>query len=668
MIDTQNMKITKFMFLVLAACGILALMPLSAAAATPVPHAPPVINITVEGKRLEMPVPPAIVENRLLVGARFVAEAVGAEVGWNPATRQVTITRRSDMVIITLNKKEALVNGKTVVMEVPAQVVSDRTLVPLRFIAEALGGAAEWDQQTRTANILRKPTAVTDMKYIRDVGKTRLELSLSEPLLQVSPVETPEKAVLLDLYPAVITADKPFLILLDSLMRSAVLSVDGRTVRLNAQLWHQPTARQYLSPDGMTLTVEFAHTITGINHTVDGRVPIVSIASNGRLNYSTLELSDPSRLVFDLAGVRLGKEIPTTVDINQTPVSRIRAGQFSAAPEIARVVLDLVKSHPPEIVSTDLGIQLKFIPQVDVIKADKLQGKTRLTLPFSLPVDSLVTWAADRKQIQVHIPQGRSVMKESLIKVADGTIDTVEVADGPLPNSMVITVSLPYYLGHTVVSKSGDASVIIDIISSPVYGKRIWVDAGHGKIPGGKDDPGAIGATTKVKEKDLNLWIAQELKKQLEGAGAVVLMTRTGDEGIDFTERPDLVNKQRPPVDLFLSIHHNSTTNSTTRGTETYYWTTNPKSKILAEKIHPQLLKALGFPDRKVRQESFLVIQKTTMPAVLLELGYLSNPVEEKLIAEPGVAVRTYPGKVAAAITAGIFDYFWQEIRPAGTN
>ncbi|HWH68184.1 MAG TPA: N-acetylmuramoyl-L-alanine amidase, partial [Candidatus Sulfotelmatobacter sp.] len=235
-------------------------------------------------------------------------------------------------------------------------------------------------------------------------------------------------------------------------------------------------------------------------------------------------------------------------------------------------------------------------------------------------------------------------------------------------NASLITIALPYYFGHTVVSKNGDSSIVVDLITSPVYGKRIWIDAGHGRIPGAKDDPGSIGKTYGTLEKTVNLQVALELQRKLQAAGATVYMTRTGDEGLDFTQRPALVNAVKPAIDLFVSIHHNSASDLKVRGIETYYWTTNPKSRTAAQKIHPALVKGLGFPDRNVRQDSFYVIKETKAPAVLLELGYLSNAAEEKAIAEPGVVAKTYPAKAAEAIKNGILDYFTQEIKPAAAN
>lgn len=656
MIETQNMKLTKIALTVLALCAAL----VTARTATAAELAD--VTVTVEGKPLATSVPPVIVEGRTLVGVRAIGEAVGGSVHWDPAKRQATVSRRSDVVVLTVGQLEASVNGKAVTLDVPPQIVESRTMVPLRFIAEALGGTVEWTGSTRTANILRKPTAITAMRYTRDVGKSSLVLTLSEPLNSITPVKAETASVVLDLYPAVIQTPEPSRVIYDSLIRSFVLQPEGRTVRLSAHLWNVPAHKRIISDDGMTITLEFAHTVTGIFAQLDGRIPVINIAANGKLNYSTLSLSSPSRLVVDLAGARLQPDVPGTLEVGQALVSRVRSAQFT--PEAVRVVLDLAKTHTAEIITTDLGLQLRFLPEVREVKRDPLPGKTRLTFPFSLPVDATLTLSQDRKQIQIEVPQSSSAVLTPTQTLNDGTINTVTVGPGAARSSTLITISLPYYLGHSLVSKPGDANVVLDVISSPVYGRRIWIDAGHGKIPGGKNDPGTIGTTYQTRETDVNLAVSLEVQKRLEAAGAVVFMTRTGEEGIDFNDRPKLVNKQQPPVDLFVSVHHNSTTSASIRGTETYYYT--PQSKTAADLIHARIVKALGFPDRKVRVETFVVIKETRVPAVLLELGYLSNAAEEKAIAEPGVVNKTYPGKAAAGIIQGIFDYFTQQQRSAG--
>ncbi|HYF91579.1 MAG TPA: N-acetylmuramoyl-L-alanine amidase family protein [Symbiobacteriaceae bacterium] len=660
MIEIPNIKFPKIIFLMLLITLMVSLWPTSVRANAPAP-----VNVTVEGKPLEMSVPPIIMEDRTMVGVRFVGEAVGGTLTWDPVTRQVTVTRGADTVILRVGQKQALINGKAEELPVAPQIVDDRTMVPLRFIAEALGGTVEWNDSTRTVNILRKPTVISGLTYRNDPDKGRVVLTLSEPFLRVTEKTDGTNAVL-ELYPAVVTEPQANRRILDSLMKELNLQVDGRTVRFTAQTWSQPNFRYSLSSDGNQLAIEFDHNVTGYQLRQDRRISAVDLSATGKVEYTAFPLTNPPRVVVDIPGAHLAPEAPESVDVTNPYIARIRAADRGA--DGVRIVVDMKETVPFDVVSTDTGLQVLFLPRIEALKTERLQGKTRLTLTGSLPMDPKVSLTPDQRQLKIEVPQGRSALANNQVKIADGTVDTITLAPGVTPNSMVITIALPYYLGHTVVSKSGDSSITVDLISSPVYGKRIWIDAGHGRIPGAKDDPGSIGKTYKTYEKTINLQVALELQRRLQAAGATVFMTRTGDDGVDFTQRPALVNRVKPAMDLFVSIHHNSAASVTVRGTETYYWTTNPKSHTAAQKIHAAIVKGLGFPDRNVRQDSFFVIKETKAPSVLLELGYLSNAAEEKAIAEPGIVAKTYPAKAAEAIKNGILDHFWQEIKPAVAN
>ncbi|MFZ5814274.1 MAG: stalk domain-containing protein, partial [Bacillota bacterium] len=261
----------------------------------------PDVTVQVETKPLQQPVPPVIVDGRLLIGVRAAAEAVGGQVDWNPETRQVTVTRRSDQLVLTIGRKEALLNGKPVPLEVAPLIFQDRTMVPLRFIAEALGGAVHWDGTTRTANILRKPSQVLAMSYAQVGGKAALKLRLSEPLLSVNP-KWEGKTLSLDLYPAAIATAQPVQTVGDGLVRQFGLTESWRQVRFAVDLVQVTSYRYQVSPDGLELTVELDHLVTGAAFRQDGRIPTVEIGATGRLTYTTLKLTDPDRLVIDLRG------------------------------------------------------------------------------------------------------------------------------------------------------------------------------------------------------------------------------------------------------------------------------------------------------------------------------------------------------------------------------
>lgn len=167
----------------------------------------------------------------------------------------------------------------------------------------------------------------------------------------------------------------------------------------------------------------------------------------------------------------------------------------------------------------------------------------------------------------------------------------------------------------------------------------VVVDAGHGG-----SDPGASSINSKP-EKDFTLPVANKVYKLLQQEPSIrTLMTRTDDTYPTLDERVELANSTN--ADLFLSIHGNSF-KPTLTGTETYY--TRTDSIPFANVMHKWLVQATGFDDRGVREANYKVTRETTMPAVLMEVGYLSNAGDEaQMYSEP------FQDRVAAAIVNGI--------------
>ena len=114
------------------------------------------IHIILNGIQLEFDQAPIIVEGRTLVPMRAVFEALGAEVTWNDTLKEATGTLGNQTVLLRIGSKTASVNGVETALDVPAQIVSSRTLVPIRFIAESLNAGVDWDPITRTVYIEKK--------------------------------------------------------------------------------------------------------------------------------------------------------------------------------------------------------------------------------------------------------------------------------------------------------------------------------------------------------------------------------------------------------------------------------------------------------------------------------------------------------------------------------
>jgi N-acetylmuramoyl-L-alanine amidase len=175
----------------------------------------------------------------------------------------------------------------------------------------------------------------------------------------------------------------------------------------------------------------------------------------------------------------------------------------------------------------------------------------------------------------------------------------------------------------------------------------VVVDPGHG----GKD-PGAIGYRG-LREVDVILPIAQQVAALLEQQGIQAVMTRKDDYFVDL--QPRVTMAERTDADLFVSIHANSIGGRPdVQGLETYYYSSGGR---LAQTIHNSILQNVDIRDRGVRQARFYVLRKSSMPAVLVEVGFVSSPQEAVKLASPN-----YQSQMARAIARGILQYIQQSL------
>jgi len=215
---------------------------------------------------------------------------------------------------------------------------------------------------------------------------------------------------------------------------------------------------------------------------------------------------------------------------------------------------------------------------------------------------------------------------------------------------------------------------------------KVMVDPGHGG-----DDGGARGAMG-LKEKAAALEIAKAVGAKLEAAGFQAVLTRDDDTFIPLWDRAKLANAQG--ADLFLSLHLNAARARAARGSEVYFLSLGKgdddevvatenagagagpgvadsvvasilddlaqtaflqDSERLAVAIQGQLNRLAGIKERGVKQAPFIVLRGAAMPAVLVEVAFISNPKEEAKLKDPA-----FRAKVAEAITLGVRRYFAQ--------
>ena len=233
--------------------------------------------------------------------------------------------------------------------------------------------------------------------------------------------------------------------------------------------------------------------------------------------------------------------------------------------------------------------------------------------------------------------------------------------------------------------------LVVLSFASSAQALTVAIDPGHG---GAKE---GASSSSGVKEKDISLGVARKLKTLLEAEKDVrVVMTRESDVHVDLKDRPALANREK--ADLFISIHCNSMptvkARKNTLGVETYFLSadssdaeahalaarenadveentaadpTDPVNMILqdlskmvahsdakrlAEAVHHSMVDGLKAKNRGVRQAPFVVLLGAEMPAILVEIGFISHPVEGKLLAEAA-----HQEKIALALRDAVHSF-----------
>lgn len=195
----------------------------------------------------------------------------------------------------------------------------------------------------------------------------------------------------------------------------------------------------------------------------------------------------------------------------------------------------------------------------------------------------------------------------------------------------------------------------------PISNKIIVIDPGHGGV-----DPGAV-SKNGVKEDEINLKIALNLKRLIEQSGGIVIMTRETDKGLyttksktlrqmkteDLHNRKELV--ENSGADVFISIHLNSFIRPSYYGAQTFFKKGSKDSENFALIIQKELKNILDKDNNRQPQhrDDVFLLNEVTIPSVLVECGFLSNIKEEQLLID-----ETYQERIAWSIYIGVMNYF----------
>ena len=376
------------------------------------------------------------------------------------------------------------------------------------------------------------------------------------------------------------------------------------------------------------------------------KVRIVVDATKG-VEFKKMVLSNPDRVVVDLPNAWLSPKAKKDLDIGSSFAGRLKVAQFNK--NTVRIVVETkVGSKNYDVFKLEGGVMpcrivLDFgdiggsseSRKID-LSGDREKETPQANAPPASEADGVAEEMAsagqEKKQEQQAEKEKQETEKEKYVKVEQ-------------------TPS-----GGTFEGKSKSSGDELDMITG-LKGKKIAIDPGHGG-----SDSGAIGPTG-VMEKNVTLKVALELKNLLVAEGATVYMTRTRDTEVspkkgratdveELQARCDIANAKE--ADIFISIHMDSFTNDAAKGTTGYYYAKGSRqSRDLADKVRQGVIDQIGTPSRGTQSCNFYVVKHTDMPATLVELAFISNRAEEKLLhSDAGVK------KAAQGILDGIEDYF----------
>lgn len=624
------------------------------------------VKIEIDGKAMvPKDMPAVIIDGRTMLPMRQIAQELGCEVNWNEAAKQIYVMRGSDIIVFTVDSKTGYENGKKFTMDVPATIVNDRTMLPVRALADALHLNIKWDDPNRIVSIQSGDTVVKDEPKAPESGQTTagtltgiqtpsakdadqtFTIQADGPMGRYEKTFVDDQKIVLDFYgaksslPSEITKTNSDIV---TGIRTATHENNGDSfTRVVFDLSGKKDYEVTQSADKKNITISFGKTtVDKISAVHSQNKDIITIGGTGSFGASVAMTADPQKIIVTIPNCQSN----LSDKINTDELQYVLDGKVDTSKgntvELVLAVEDLVQySYREENQNLILEIypttlkNMRYDKNANVLYLDKkdkidtgsvkfedhyLDGYFDVTLPGDYESDyGYGTY--DVKGTVVENIEVSTKGGNTTFRFKQNRISAYEVTD------------------------EGDSYAIRVKNPKEVYDKVLLLDAGHG----GKD-PGTSG--NGMQEKNLNLTIAQKIAQKLQGSGIKVYMTRDSDVYPENSTRAKTANDI---ADLMVSIHMNSGP-ETANGTETLYQVhandngARLTSKQLAEILQGKVVSATGNTNRGAKLwTDVLILNRTTVPAVIVEVIFITNTGDALKISNPA-----YQDQVAQAIADGI--------------
>ena len=654
--------------------------------------------VTINGKKLPMTMPSIIINDTAMVHAWrvFTYSSIKASYNYDRSTDKVTLEKGDTKIVMTLGSKKALVNGTEKTMSEAPRLVKSKELnnsyvmVPGESVTTFLGCGYQWNYQTKSSEITKPttpqkpdktyvkydllPSITSEYNSVKNIDKTNINGTnfTTSSIRSISHDQSYYKNK--DVY--VINADRPLGNITSTYKNDSTISINLENT--NA------TNTTYIMDDGMLSQIRANYDSTKNSTTLD----LSLLASKGKYDLSlsedkcTLYVNIYYNYVSSLeAGYKLGND---TISISSLTMLNPVITE-----DATHIYLDFNNTI------NGIGVEEKEIKDGLFLKGLSVTSKTEDSTKIAITKTNGSKYVVSNTDNQYTISLFDDKLSDYSLTIRKPTgINQSKITDEDmyynnqfkiiLPgdhvqflkenpivknNSVITSVSHSLKGGNTEILvktkklQGYKITVLNDTINvevgnpKDIYSKIVVLDAGHG----GKDPGASYGG---YSEKNLNYAILYKYAKNYfnsDSSDIKAYWTRHNDTFITLDDRAAYAKKVG--ADLFISLHMNSAGASSANGIEVYHSSKNTSktksgltSPKLASTFVSRLSSNLGLKSRGAKDSAFAVVKKNTVPAILIELGFMTNTNDLNKLKNP-----TFQNKAANAIydsTKYVFDTY----------
>ncbi|MFZ2961375.1 MAG: N-acetylmuramoyl-L-alanine amidase [Candidatus Ozemobacteraceae bacterium] len=543
------------------------------------------------------------------VNARELADSLGLSYRWYPMDKMVILSRGTKMMRLIVDQKDAVVDNQAVPLPGAPSLDNGQVMVPARSILQVFGRG---EQASAPSGKAQELTPDTPAESTGEAEETEENTEVPEP-------------------------------------PPAVVKIPPAPPKIIPEPQEEPED---------PAENEGGATLLAVRHSKRDDQTRVVLEFDGPISYRS---EQPAKRKFKVRVDGCKNIIPTK---RSNPVGRdIKSVSFNSGANKQGLVVsfDLIEGGEPPTIET-------------------VSNPFRMVLAFKATPEAL---AAASATAALKNASGTAKLASGSVKLASGTTklasSTAKLASSsakiPVPEMPIPAVEQPPSVNAPPPEKVVEwkNKVESEPLTRPMFaGRTIMIDPGHGGRDTGAKPEGV------TQEKDIALAVALKMKTALKSVGLNAIILRSGDQELTMADRHALAN--RAGGDLFISIHCGAATDETSEGAACYTydnggvafdietgsklspqlvyneWVQNYRfdlAKFLAGKIRDRLVKHLETKDRGVRPLPLMPLRFVTAPAVLVEIGMLTNQNEGRKL-----SLAAYQESVAKSISNGVIDFF----------